>query len=226
MPKWLVVTVALIAIICFYTLLPLKDWLGIIADEIVAAGALGVVLYVIGYTLGTALFFPAALLSILAGFAWDKFGGFAIALPAILIAATIELVLSRYLFRSKFQRWLGARPKARAIEHAVEQRGPWLVFLLRFSPVVPFPFVNYALGLTQLPMWQFGLATLFGMMPITFLYTYTGSVGRLLGTDAPMSVEQKVSIGIGLAITAGVTIWVTLVARKALRGAVPAGATT
>ena len=88
---------------------------------------------------------------------------------------------------------------------------------IRSRTVVPFPFVNYAIGVTSLPLLRFMLATATGMIPITFLYTYTGSVGRLLGTNAPMSTEQIVSISIGLAITVAVTVWVTLVARKALR---------
>ena len=221
LPKWVLPTIAVIAVIAFYTLLPLKQWLGDIADWITALGVLGVVLYLIGYGVATALFFPAALLSLIAGFAWGTFGGFAIAMPAILLGAVSQLLMSRYLFGQRFRTWLARRPKAAAIEQAVELRGPWLVFLLRFSPVVPYTFVNYAIGLTRLPVWQFAIATACGIVPLTFLYTYTGSIGRLLGTSVPMSTEQIVSLVVGLVVTAGVTLWVTLVARRALRGVVP-----
>lgn len=38
-----------------------------------------------------------------------------------------------------------------AVEKAVSKTS-WLVFLLRLSPVIPFNILNYALGLTGVPL--------------------------------------------------------------------------
>ena len=51
-----------------------------------------------------------------------------------------------------------------AIERAVSARGRRIVFLLRLSPVVPFNFLNYALGLTTISVWDFVVASL-GTVP-------------------------------------------------------------
>ena len=51
-------------------------------------------------------------------------------------------------------------PRFVAIERAVSARGRRIVFLLRLSPVVPFNFLNYALGLTTISVWDFVFASL------------------------------------------------------------------
>lgn len=224
-PQWILPAIIVIGFILAYTLLPLKDWLGDAGDAVRALGGLGIVLYAAAYTVGTLFFFPAALLSLCAGFAWGALDGFAVAVPSAALASVTAFTISRYLFRGKFRAWLMSRPKAAAIYESVNKRGPVLVFLLRFSPVAPFPIINYALGLSRIPLWQFALATFLGMMPITFLYTYTASVARLLGTEVGMSTEQKVFIAIGLVITVAVTIWVTRAARRAMRESAPTPAT-
>ncbi|MFO0747997.1 MAG: TVP38/TMEM64 family protein [Myxococcota bacterium] len=217
LPNWLLPTLVVGGLIAAYTLLPLKQWLGEAGDVIRGLGAAGVLLYIASYVVGTMLFFPAALLSLCAGFAWGAIDGFAVAIPSSTLAAVSAFSTSRYLFRGRFRDWVMRRPRAAAIDSAVNRRGPWLVFLLRFSPVAPFPLINYALGLAHIPLWQFALATFFGMMPISFLYTYTGSVARLLGTDVGMSTEQKIFLVVGIVVTIGVTIWVTRAAQRALR---------
>ena len=51
-------------------------------------------------------------------------------------------------------------PRFVAIERAVSARGRRIVLLLRLSPVVPFNFLNYALGLTTISVWDFVFASL------------------------------------------------------------------
>ena len=50
-------------------------------------------------------------------------------------------------------------PRFAAIERAVCAQGRRIVFLLRLSPVVPFNFLNYALGLTTISVWDFVIAS-------------------------------------------------------------------
>jgi uncharacterized membrane protein YdjX (TVP38/TMEM64 family) len=64
------------------------------------------------------------------------------------------------------------------------------------------------------------VATFFGLMPINFLYAYTGSVGEQLSSpDADIGGLQLAFLIGGLVVTVAVTWWVTLAARKALRDA-------
>ncbi len=41
-------------------------------------------------------------------------------------------------------------------------------------PVVSFDIISYAAGLTRMGFWRFMLATMVGMAPATFLYSYLG----------------------------------------------------
>ena len=51
-----------------------------------------------------------------------------------------------------------------------------VVFLSRLIPVVSFDVVSYGAGLTAMSLGKFALATFLGMLPLTFIYNYFGSV--------------------------------------------------
>ena len=60
------------------------------------------------------------------------------------------------------------------------------------------------------------------MLPGTLLYVYLGTVGRAglqeaSGVAAGRSPLEWTFLGVGLAATVAVTIWVTRIARKALK---------
>jgi uncharacterized membrane protein YdjX (TVP38/TMEM64 family) len=57
----------------------------------------------------------------------------------------------------------------------VEKHGFEVVALLRVTPLVPFPLLNYVLGLTRLSLARFALATVVGMFPGIVVYAYVGS---------------------------------------------------
>ena len=219
--RWALATCVVLAVVAAYVLLPIREWLDVAAAEIRELGALGVVLYVLLYVAATLCAFPAAILSLGAGFAWGPWLGLAIAVPSATLAASTAFFLSRTIFRVRFRRWLGGHPRFSAIDNAVNAKGAWLVLWLRFSPVFPFPILNYVFGLTQVDFRKFALATALGMIPITFLYAYTGSVGRDVGqanlSGTTLGPEKFVLLGVGVVITIAVTWWVGRTARRALR---------
>ena len=60
------------------------------------------------------------------------------------------------------------------------------------------------------------------MLPGTLLYVYLGTVGKAglqaaSGTDAGRNPLEWTLLGVGLAATVAVTVWVTIIARKALK---------
>ena len=82
------------------------------------------------------------------------------ALIGATLGSTGAFLLGRYVARRLVARRLAAMPRFVAIERAVSARGRRIVFLLRLSPVVPFNFLNYALGLTTISVWDFVVASL------------------------------------------------------------------
>jgi len=219
--RWVALGLIVIGIILAYVLLPLKDWIMSAKGVLQALGVLGILAYSTGYLLFCVMLLPAALMSILAGAAWPQLGGiagFAVALPSATLAACAAFLIARYFFSGRFRRWLLEKPRLSAVERAVNQKGATLVLLLRLSPILPFPVLNYIFGLTLIPFRKYALATFIGMMPITFMWTYVGSVGsEMIEGNADIGAA-KIAMGVVSAvITLAVTIWVGRAARQAMR---------
>ena len=95
------------------------------------------------------------------------------------------------------------------------------MFLLRLSPVTPFNFLNYALGLTTVSTSDFVVASL-GMVPGTVVYAYFGKVtGEALvlagQAQLPHDTSYYLALLAGLAATVAATAVVTRTAKRALR---------
>jgi pyruvate/2-oxoglutarate dehydrogenase complex dihydrolipoamide dehydrogenase (E3) component len=113
--------------------------------------------------------------------------------------------------------------KFAAIDEAVGREGFKIVLLLRLSPVFPFNFLNYALGLTRVSFGNYALASVIGMLPATLMYVYFGSAARSLTEVAAGNVQGGVAgrifFWLGLVATVAVALFVTRLARKSLKAA-------
>lgn len=82
--------------------------------------------------------------------------------------------MARYLGREFIERFLSGH-----INFCTECSDRFLtkvVFLSRLLPVVSFDVVSYGAGFTKMSLKNFTGATLIGMIPLTFIYNYFGSV--------------------------------------------------
>jgi len=99
--------------------------------------------------------------------------------------------------------------------------GRRIVLLLRLSPLVPFNFLNYALGLTTISVGDFLVASV-GMVPGAFMYAYVGKIaGEALAlagkAQVPHDASYYAALVAGLAATIAATTLVARTARRALR---------
>jgi uncharacterized membrane protein YdjX (TVP38/TMEM64 family) len=90
------------------------------------------------------------------------------------------------------------------------------VLLTRLSPIFPFTLLNYAFGLTRIPLSQYVLASWVGMIPGTVMYVYLGSLVHVGAGHRQRTVGEWVLYGVGLLATLAVTVFVTRLARRAL----------
>ena len=83
-------------------------------------------------------------------------------------------------------------------------RGFLSVLYARLLPGVPYTLVNYAAGLTRIPLAVFAAATALGTAPRAFAYTALGgSIGDLKSPEAAIAVAVLVVMGaIGLVLVA------------------------
>lgn len=175
--------VILIALLCAVGLfIPWNDVLSISKEALLIIRAqvtkhplLMAVGYVAGFILLTAISTPgptALLLAVLGG--W-LFGWWALPLSSFSSStgASLAFLSSRYWMRdSTLFRYL---PQLQRFNEDRSHAG-WIVLLVcRLNPLIPYFIENLYFGRTRMPVWQFWLVTLLGMLPLTTLYVMTGT---------------------------------------------------
>lgn len=203
--------------------LPVREWLTNFNDWVGQMGAVGIFVFVVVYAVATILLAPGSILTIGAGFAFGLWKGFVAVSAGATLGATLAFLVARFIARAKIEAMAKENDKFRKIDSAIGKQGAKLIFLLRLSPVIPFNLSNYFYGLTAVKFWPYVLASWIGMMPGTFLYVYIGTAGKAAvavaagGEAIKHGWQYWTFLGVGFAATVAVTIWVTKIARDALR---------
>jgi uncharacterized membrane protein YdjX (TVP38/TMEM64 family) len=216
-------TVIVIAMFLAMKFLPVRQWLGSFNDWVGQMGAVGIFIFIGVYAVATVLLAPGAILTIGAGFAFGLWKGFLAVSAGSTLGAALAFLVARFIARDKVAAIAERNDKFRNIDNAIGKQGAKLVFLLRLSPVIPFNLSNYLYGLTGVKFWPYVLASWIGMMPGTVLYVYIGTAGKAAVAAAAGGEAIKhgwqywTFMTVGLAATIIVTIWVTKIARDALK---------
>jgi uncharacterized membrane protein YdjX (TVP38/TMEM64 family) len=212
-----------IALFLAMRFLPVQQWLRGFNDWVGQMGVAGIFIFIGVYAIATVLLAPGAILTIGAGFAFGLWKGFLAVSAGATLGASLAFLVARFIARDKVEAIAKRNEKFRKIDNAISKQGAKLVFLLRLSPVIPFNLSNYFYGLTGVKFWPYVLASWLGMMPGTFLYVYIGTAGRAAVSAAAGGEAMKhgwqywAFLSVGLAATIAATIWVTKIARDALK---------
>jgi uncharacterized membrane protein YdjX (TVP38/TMEM64 family) len=186
-------------------------------------GALGSMIFVAVYAVGTVAAVPGAVLTLFGGAIFGLAWGTTWVFLGATLGASASFLIARYLARKTIEKKLQGYERFAAVDRAIGARGLKIVFLLRLTPVFPFSFGNYALGLTRVRFLDYLFAS-FGMLPGTFLYVYYGkTVGDVvtLASGVPVAGgggRQALTV-VGLVATIAVTVLITRISRQALQQA-------
>jgi uncharacterized membrane protein YdjX (TVP38/TMEM64 family)/rhodanese-related sulfurtransferase len=147
------------------------------------------------FALGTILFVPGALFGLAGGALFGPIWGTTLNLAGATLGATAAFLVARYLAADWVRRKAGGR-LARLIA-GVEAEGWRFVAFTRLVPLFPFNLLNYALGLTRIPLAAYVLTSFICMAPGTLAFTWLGYAGReaIAGNDAAIRYGL---IGLGL----------------------------
>jgi uncharacterized membrane protein YdjX (TVP38/TMEM64 family) len=139
-------------------------------------GWLGPLMFVAGFALATILFVPGSIFGLAGGILFGPLWGTLWNLAGGTLGATAAFLFARFVAGD----WVAARAQGRlkTVLSGVEAEGWRFVALTRLVPIVPFNLLNYALGLTRIPLSQYVLATLVCMLPGTAAYAWLGYAGR------------------------------------------------
>lgn len=166
-----------------------------VRDAVDEVGVAAPLAFVAISSLLTVAMFPGPLLAGASGLLF----GTALGTPTSIVAATLGASLAFSLARR-----FGARSvdeisghRVRVVQDFIAQRGFLSVLYARILPAMPYNVVNYAAGLTRVPLLTFAAATALGCAPRAFAYTALG--GNLSHLDSPAALAAfAVLIAMGL----------------------------
>ncbi len=215
----LVIAVLVVAgLVVLFKVLPVKEWIESFKAYVRGQGAVGYVIFGLGYIAASLIpGGPAALLTLAAGAIYGVVTGTILVSISSVTAATIAFLLAKTIFREKVTAMTSGNAKFQSLNRAIEKEGPRIVALVRLSPVFPFTFINYAFGLTPVRTLSYVLASWIAMLPGTLAYVYFGSA---VGDAAGGSTAKEKIIKFALAAAAVVaTVFIAGIAAKAIKNA-------
>ena len=216
--------IIIVAVIAAVALLPVKDWLIKALQWTQQLGIWGPIFVVAFYIVACILFLPGSVLTLGAGFIFKLFVGTITVSIGSVLGACAAFMVARTFGRNWISKKIATNENFAAIDSAVARQGFKIVLLIRLSPVFPFNLLNYAFGLTKVSFTKYALGSWIGMLPGTIMYVYFGAGLRSLADAATGKIETGTAGQIffwgGLIAAIAVTVFVTRVARKALKQAV------
>ena len=223
--KLVALCIIIVAVIAAAALLPMKDWLVKVLQWTQGLGVWGPIVVIVFYIVACILFLPGSVLTLGAGFIFKLFVGTIVVSIGSTLGACAAFLIGRTFGRDWIAKKVAKNEKFAAIDNAVGQQGLKIVLLIRLSPVFPFNLLNYAFGLTKVSFVKYALGSWIGMLPGTVMYVYFGAGLRSLADAAAGKVETggagQIFFWIGLVVTIAVTIFVTALARNALKQTAP-----
>lgn len=210
------------AVAALLLLTPWRTWLTGLSGWARDAGPAGVAAIVLAYAIGSVAALPVWPLTVVVGVAYGVWKGFALALLAGVVGASLAFLTGRTILRGAVIRHLERNPRLAAIDQAVSRQGAVLVLLLRLSPLAPYNVVNYVLSGSRIGLPAFAGASLLGMAPITLAWAWAGATfGSLEGMAGrpPAGPGERALQWVGLAATVGVVILLGRIAGRTVRTA-------
>jgi uncharacterized membrane protein YdjX (TVP38/TMEM64 family) len=161
-------------------------------------GVWGPLTYIAIYVIATVFLLPGSWVTLAGGALFGPYWGALYVLVGSVTGATLALLVARYLAREWVEK--KATGMTRRVMEGVDAEGWRFVAFTRLVPLFPFNLLNYALGLTRIPLLTYILTSAVFMLPGIAGYVYLGYVGReaLLGGS---NLDVKIAIGVGIFAT-------------------------
>lgn len=144
-------------------------------------GKIGPIVYIIMFALVPLTLFPDSILAIAGGLVFGLFNGYIYTTIGALIGGSISFYISRKLGRNIVKKF--TKEKLDNIESMINEKGFFIIFLLRLIPLFPFDIISYGAGLTSITYKDFILATFVGTIPGILVFTNIGAQSVNIGSN-------------------------------------------
>lgn len=117
---------------------------------------------------------PSIPLTISSGIVFGGFLGGVYSLIGAGFGALFAFLISKKLGRDLMKKYL--KKDLDLLDNINDNYLFFFIFIARLLPIFHFDILSYAAGLTRISSWKFMLATILGMIPATFIFSYSGEV--------------------------------------------------
>ncbi|NIP85363.1 MAG: hypothetical protein GTO03_07295 [Planctomycetales bacterium] len=208
-----------------FKFLPVNQYLAQFLSFLEGLGVWAPILLAAAYIVATVLMVPGTILTLGAGFAFGLVKGVLSVMAGSVIGALCAFLVGRTLGRGFVEQKVRENPRFAAVDAAVERDGFKIVLLTRLSPLFPFNLLNYLFSVTKVRTRDYFFASWIGMFPGTVMYVYLGTavknVADLVSGKVERGMGAQIVFAVGLLATVIVTVYVTRIARRAIRECVP-----
>ncbi|HWK47127.1 MAG TPA: TVP38/TMEM64 family protein [Stellaceae bacterium] len=144
-------------------------------QALIAGQPLAPLVFVAVHIVASQVFVPRTLFGVVAGLVFGLWWGGVLAILGGMGGALVGFLIARYVNAGLLD---VERTPALGTLLLRAERGGWrFVALVRLVPILPHTLVNYALGMTRVPLGSYLVGSLLGMLPMTVLYVDLGAGG-------------------------------------------------
>jgi uncharacterized membrane protein YdjX (TVP38/TMEM64 family) len=150
-----------------------------VRDRLAGYGAWGPIIYIGGYAFRSLVFFPASLLTLMAGAIFGPLWGFAYTIVGENISANLSFLVGRYFGADVLGKLVAGSRWAPLLKCKFHRNGLLAVLTMRLM-YLPFDLVGYSSGVCNIRQRDFAAGTLVGTLPGLATFTLLGGgVNRL-----------------------------------------------
>lgn len=117
---------------------------------------------------------PSLPLAAISGIVFGSFLGTLYSVIGATIGAVIAFLIARVLGRNYIITKFGKNNFF--LEKYSQNNLMAIIFIMRLFPFFQFDIISYGSGITKIKLWKFTLATVFGMIPMTYLFVKSGDL--------------------------------------------------
>lgn len=161
-------------------------------------GNISIVAFIIITSLATAVSFPLLVFIFVGAILFGVWKGMIANTIGAFGGAVLGFYLAKISGREFVQRLSGERFSN--MQNAIKEKGFTIIFIWRLIPIIPFPLINFAAGLSQIRFIDYFLATAIGQIPGTFIVTYVSAkIGERL-LNGQFTFQELLSADLIIAI--------------------------
>jgi uncharacterized membrane protein YdjX (TVP38/TMEM64 family) len=166
-----------------------------VEDRVEEAGPVAVPVFIVTGALLTCVMFPGPILAGASGLLFGTALGTPVAICSATLGASLACAIGRFVAGDAVTALAG--PRILGLAEWVSRRGFLSVLYARILPGMPYNVVNYACGLTTIPVLTVAAATAIGTAPRTFAYVALGgSFGDFSSPEAIIAFAIIVGMGV------------------------------